>query len=776
MSQQAFRIRVTGTVQGVGFRPTVWQVAQAMGLAGTVRNDAAGVLIEIWCADPTDFLTRLREHLPPLAKVENITTSPFKGEAPGSFTIAESGGGEVATAIAADAATCPACLAEVLDPRERRHGYAFTNCTHCGPRLSIIRRLPYDRGHTTMAQFEMCPQCRVEYESPADRRFHAQPIACPVCGPRLWFEDSQGRVVEGDGIANAATAIEQGHIIAVKGLGGFHLACDAGQANAIALLRQRKQRLTKPFALMAPSLDLIRQHADADDVAASWLSSSAAPIVLLQRNPTSQLPRSLAPGQSHLGFMLPYTPLHHLLLRRLNRVIVLTSANLTDDPQVIGNDEARRELQDVADGFLMHDREIAQRVDDSVVKLSAVGPLVLRRARGLAPVPVALHESFADCPPVLAMGADLKGAIAIARHGTVTVSQHLGDLSTPRSRDAFDATTGLLTSLLQANPARVAVDIHPDFHSSVEGRRIAMAGDAVLVPVQHHHAHIASCMADNGLPRSASAVLGIALDGTGLGSDGSIWGGEFLKCSYDSFERLGHFAAVPLPGGDQAARQPWRNAYAHLNAALGWQAVQDDFGTLEIVKKLRAKPTAMLERAIAAKINSPDCSSAGRLFDACAALLGLCFDQQGYEGEAPALLESLALQAPAGGARYAVSIHDNCIGWQGLFAGLLSDVEAGIAAAVIARRIHETISQSCAELGTRLARSHGLSTIALSGGCFNNSLLLESLAGELKQAGFDVLIHKHMPCGDGGLAMGQCAVAMARTQSAMDWRNSKIFP
>jgi hydrogenase maturation protein HypF len=766
MRQTAFRIRIEGTVQGVGFRPAVWQLAHDMQLAGTVCNDGGGVLIEVWAETSEPFIALLKSRLPPLARIGRILVERFEGNPPAGFEILCSGTGRITTAIAPDAATCPDCLAEMRDPAERRHGYAFTNCTHCGPRLSIIKALPYDRANTTMADFALCLACKAEYGNPADRRFHAQPIACPQCGPKLWFETAGEVTCAGDGIDLTAAAIAQGRIIAVKGLGGFHLACDAANAEAVRALRQRKKRSTKPFAMMAPTLEAVQAHAHLDEAAAALLQSSAAPIVLLTRRVGSGLPEDLAPGQGTWGFMLPYTPLHHLLMQKLSRVIVLTSANLSDDPQVTQNVAAREELQHIADGFLMHDRDIAQRVDDSVVRLSRRGPIIIRRARGLAPQPLPLHGSFDSDQAVLAMGADLKGAIALGRHGAVTLSQHLGDLATTRSREAYDETLSLLMELHQAKPSAIAVDLHPQFHSRSEGERLAATLDVPLLPVQHHHAHIAACMADNELPLDAEPVLGIALDGTGLGSDGTIWGGEFMKCTFAGYERLASFDPVPLPGGDRAARQPWRNTYAHLRRNGEWQRIQSKFGHLDIIRRLAGKPLALLDKVITGQSSAPLCSSAGRLFDACAALLGICFDQQEYEGEAPALLESLAARAPRQQRHYMIECGPKHIHWGGLFEGILTDIDADVGAHIVARRIHETISHSCAVMAARLAEKYGLSQVALSGGCFNNALLLDTLSDQLASEGLEVLVHRVTPCGDGGLALGQAAVALRHIRTS----------
>lgn len=763
-------IRVEGTVQGVGFRPTVWRIAQALGLRGSVRNDGAGVLIELFSDDPADFLAVLQRDKPPLARIDRISVTESQGQAPPGFSIIESSETAVTTAIPADAATCPDCLAETLDPSSRRFRYPFTNCTHCGPRLTIITALPYDRRTTTMSGFTMCADCRAEYANPADRRYHAQPIACPVCGPQAWFE-ADGTRLPGDAVEIAAEWIRDGRIVAVKGLGGFQLACDAANDAAVDALRDRKKRSRKPFALMAGDVAQARTLANVEAAEESILLSSAAPIVLLKRRDAA-LAANVAPGYDTLGVMLPATPLHHLLMRAVERPIVLTSGNRSDDPQVTGDREAVSTLGQIADGFLMHSRPIAQRVDDSVVRLSNDGPITLRRGRGFAPEPVMLHKSFRDAGSVLGMGGDLKGAVALARNGAITLSQHLGDLATPLSRQAYEETLSLLMSVNGFVPGAVAVDAHPDFHSRREGELIAAKQGARRDVVQHHHAHIAACMAENGLPCDHPPVLGIALDGLGFGSDGTVWGGEFLMCDFTGFRRLAHFAPVPLAGGDLASRQPWRNAYTQLDAALGWDAVVREFGDLDVIRRLTAKALQPLRQMIAQGVNAPACSSAGRLLDACAALLDICFEEQDYEGEAPSRLEALAEAETVTPQPLGFSLSDKRLCWDRLFHGILTGLREGRSRASLAADVHATIAEACAAVAITLAREHDLTHVALSGGCFANARLLMPVSKQLKEAGLSVLIHKHFPPGDGGLAAGQCAVALARLRE----NNSRVCP
>ncbi|PZF76470.1 carbamoyltransferase HypF [Aestuariivirga litoralis] len=748
----AHRIRVTGTVQGVGFRPFVWRLASELGIRGQVLNDGRGVEILAWCEDPEAFATRLRREAPPLARITAITIAEERlGPPPQDFRIVESHASAPATAIAADAATCLDCLAEIRDPAQRRFGHAFANCTNCGPRLSILQRLPYDRANTSMAGFAMCPACASEYADPADRRFHAQPIACPACGPRLWLAEGdavhEGRIA----LDRAAEIIRGGGIVAVKGLGGFHLAADARQEETVARLRRSKRRRSRPFALMARDLAEIRRFARLDAQEAAQLGSSAAPILLLNSEGEALAP-SVAPGQSTLGFMLPYTPLHHLLLARLDGPIVLTSGNLTDEPQCASNAEAQERLSALCDALLMHDRDIVQRVDDSVLRMARHGPIVIRRARGLAPEPIAL--ALPDAPSVLALGGDLKSSAALFTDGRLTVSQHLGDLSTPLARADFAKMVEVLLALNGARPALVACDLHPDFHASHVAAGLAARFDAPCVRVQHHYAHVLSCLADNGITAFATPVLGVVLDGMGHGNDGTVWGGEFLRVDHAGFQRLAHFPVVPLPGGDAAARQPWRNAVAQLDATLGWEAVAGS----PALRHLASKNATALRRSFALS-GAHRTSSAGRLLDALAALLGLCVDEQSYEGEAAMLLEACAARSTSGGS-YGAERCATGPSWAPLLRGVLDDLERGTAAEIIARRAHDTVIAGVVSQVEAIRDAHAINRVALSGGCFNNVLLSDGISDALAARGFSVLVHRGLPPGDGGLAAGQALAAL----------------
>ncbi len=566
-------IRVRGLVQGVGFRPHAFRLATDCGLSGEVWNDAEGVLVRIWgpAVARRRFLRRLQAEAPPLARIDSLLSEPLTGPPPQpGFRVLASRAGAIRTGVVPDAATCPACLADIRDPANRRYRYAFTNCTHCGPRLSIVRAIPYDRARTSMAAFTMCRACQAEYDDPGDRRFHAQPNACARCGPKLELEPATGEasgLTDPDPIAAARALLEAGAILAIKGIGGFHLAVDALDTAGVQRLRARKRRFDKPFALMARDLDVVRRYCALSPDEQALLGSAAAPIVILAADGPQRVAPDVAPGQRTLGFMLPYTPLHHLLLEGLERPIVLTSGNLSEEPQCTDNHEARAKLSALADHLLMHDRPIVNRQDNSVVRVMAGAPRVLRRARGYAPVPLPLPAGFADAPPLLAMGGELKSAFCLVRDGRATLSQHIGDLEDAATFADYRANLTLHRSLLAHEPEVVAVDEHPDYLSTKLGRELAETAGLKVIAVQHHHAHVASCLAENGVPLAAAPVLGVALDGLGYGPDGTLWGGEFLRADYRDFTRLAHFRPVPMLGGAQAIREPWRSAYAHLQQA-----------------------------------------------------------------------------------------------------------------------------------------------------------------------------------------------------------------
>ncbi len=774
---KAWRIRVNGLVQGVGFRPTVWRLARRHGLRGTVRNDARGVDIMAWAEAGAieAFLADLRAECPPLARIDELICAPAgeggAGEPPADFTIATSREGTVRTSIGPDAATCDACLAEVLDPAERRYRYPFTNCTHCGPRLTITRALPYDRANTSMSAFPMCADCRCEYEDPADRRFHAQPVACPACGPRLWLADAEGRELPSrpgeDAIAHAARLLREGRILAIRGLGGFHLACDAGNDATVEELRRRKRRYGKPFALMARDLAMVRRVCEVPEPAEELLTSSAAPIVLLKRRDGPDVPHvseAVAPGQNRLGVMLPMTPLHHLLARDFDGLLVMTSGNVSGEPQVTENTEALERLRGIADLWVLHDRNIVNRVDDSVVQFVGGASALLRRARGYAPSPLKLHEGFADVPPVFAVGADLKNTFCLLKEGAAIVSQHIGDMDDAATRRDAARLRDLFWQMQDFRPAVIAADMHPGYHGRRVAEELAAELDVPLHEVQHHHAHVAACMAERGYAPDAPALPAVVLDGLGFGADGTLWGGEALVAGFTGFERVGHFAPVPMPGGDAASRQPWRNAVAHLHVAFGWEEALARYGDLPGVRALvQAGPAEMLVRMMEKGVNAPPASSAGRLFDAVAALLGLHAKQQvTFEGEAAMALQALAERCSGDCGAWEVPIGEGgVVHWRPLWEQMFKDMARGTERAVLAARFHETLARVVVALAENAAKRAGQGDVVLSGGVFQNVLLAERTMMLLEERDMRPQFPRQFPANDGGISLGQVCITAA---------------
>jgi hydrogenase maturation protein HypF len=792
---QALEIRVRGRVQGVGFRPTVWRIAHDLGLAGEVLNDGEGVLLRVGGdqARVAALLDGIERKLPPLARIDQIESRDYGGELPGEFRIAESAGGGAHTQVAPDAAICPACAAQLRDPKDRRFRYPFTNCTHCGPRLSIVTAIPYDRAATTMARFALCDDCRAEYRNPEDRRFHAEPIACPACGPTAALITLGGAAMpscrQTDAIALAAGLIRSGEIIAIKGLGGYHLACDATNADAVARLRYGKRRDAKPFALMARDLDVVRGYCTIGAEEERALTSVAAPIVLLRADGRERLPDSIAPGLRTLGFMLPTTPLHLVLLEEFAVPLVMTSGNLSDEPTVIDDSEARDRLAAIARYAIVHDREIANRLDDSVVRVIGGKARTLRRARGFAPAPIKLPAGFERVPELLAMGGELKATFCLVKDGQAILSQHQGDLENAPTFDDYRNSLALYRQLFEHSPEVLVVDRHPDFLSSKLARAEAERRALPLIEVQHHHAHVAACLAENGYPLAAPPVLGIALDGLGFGDNGSLWGGEFLLADYTGYQRLACLKPVAMPGGAQAAREPWRNLYAQLMAAMGWDAFAASYSRLEMHAYLSARPRAMLDGMIAKGINTPMASSCGRLFDAVAAALDICRERQAYEGEAAARLEAMADGALGSGdvdsAGYPLAlVHQSGLlqlDPAPMWRALLGDLMAGVAPSTIALRFHNGLSQALAEAAQRLAWPAAdavarFDTVALSGGSFQNRILFERVASLLSAARFTVLSHAEVPANDGGLALGQAAIGAAVLVTASATANERYQP
>ncbi len=811
-------IRIRGTVQGVGFRPTVYRIAKACGLQGEVWNDGDGVVITaVAPLDSIDrFLHTLQAECPPLAHIESIERQEYGGDRPlhhfDSFSIVESVTSQVKTAIAPDAATCSACAAELFDPQRRYFHYPFVNCTHCGPRLSIIRAIPYDRRNTSMAAFPMCPDCQQEYEDVENRRFHAQPVACPRCGPEIWLEplgvdesdqNSKSKIqnskLKGQTAINATCdLLKDGAIVAIKGIGGFHLACDATNPTAVQTLRQRKHRDHKPFALMARDIAIIEQYCTLNSEERALLQSPAAPIVLVKREErgkqgkkvecrmqnaeckshslTPSLPYSLAPGTPTLGFMLPYSPLHHLLLQQLDVPIVLTSGNRSDEPQCIGNADARSRLADIADYGLFHNRDIVNRVDDSVVRVVGDRSQVLRRARGFAPAPLRLPSGFEDSAPVLAMGSELKNTFCLVRQGEAILSQHLGDLEDGTVFAAYRDTLELYLHLFDHEPGTIALDRHPDYLSSKLGRDLAEANGLPIIPVQHHHAHVAACMAENGIPLGTEPVLGIALDGIGFGDDGTLWGGEFLLADYRGYQRLATLQPIAMLGGEQAIYQPWRNTYAHLLHTFGWTDLQSTYSDLDLVQFLNTKPHAVLQQMIATGLHSPRASSCGRLFDAIAAAIGICRARASYEGQGAIQLEALVTPKSlhhAASSPYPFQLDPApqpdghpllTLNPAPLWRSLLCDLHQSTDPALIAARFHLGLVKAIAHLIHHLHQTYSFTHIALTGGVFQNRILTEQLMQHLAicQPELTTLVHHYVPPNDGGLSLGQAVVAIAR--------------
>jgi hydrogenase maturation protein HypF len=743
------QLRVEGIVQGVGFRPFVHGLATRLGLAGLVGNDAHGVFVEVEGSEVAveAFRAGLEREAPPLAVIERVTAVPLPATGAAGFEIVASrGSGERSALVSPDTATCADCLADLADPGDRRYRYPFTNCTNCGPRFTIVRDVPYDRPNTTMVGFAMCPACAAEYHDPTDRRFHAQPTCCPACGPRPRLLGGAERA--GEPISEAAGLLVEGAVVAVKGLGGYHLAADAASEPAVAALRSRKHREDKPFAVMVPDLDWARRLCRVDDVEARVLASPRRPIVLLARRPDAPLAGQVAPGNRSLGLMLPYTPLHHLLLAEVGRPIVLTSGNLSDEPIAYQDDDARQRLGGIADWFLVHDRPIHMRTDDSVTRVFAGRELPLRRSRGYAPQPLALPWPFRR--PVLACGAELKSTFCVAKGRHAFVSHHIGDLENYETLRSFTEGIEHFRRLFDVIPELVAHDLHPEYLST----KYALDLEGVeLLGVQHHHAHVAACLADNG---EAGKVIGVAFDGTGWGDDGTVWGGEVLAADLRSFERLGHLATVPLPGGAAAIREPWRMAAVYLEAAFG-EAVPERLG---VVARNQARWNRVLSLARSG-VGSPPTSSAGRLFDAVAALLDVR-DAINYEGQAAVELEQRADPREPGAYRARIEGgRPFRIAGADLVRAAVEDLAAGARPEVVAARFHNGVAAAVVA-GCSLAReATGLGTVALSGGVFQNLLLLERTVAGLKARGFRVLVHGRVPPNDGGISLGQAAIAGA---------------
>jgi hydrogenase maturation protein HypF len=758
-SAKSLHITVRGVVQGVGFRPFIYRLAHEHDLAGWVRNTSGSVEIEVEGEQSSldQFVEEIRKSAPPMARMEEIVSSPIPPVGYTSFKIIESRPepGEYQL-VSPDIATCEACRQEVFSSEYRRYGYPFTNCTNCGPRFTIIEDIPYDRPLTTMRHFTMCAQCQKEYDDPLDRRFHAQPNACPVCGPSLSLVDAS-RVPSGDTdvIRSASNLLREGKILAIKGLGGFLLACDATDSQAVKTLRERKHRPSKPLAVMMTSLEEIKRHCLVSAEEERLLLSPQSPIVLLKwRREESSICAEVAPNLRYLGVMLPYTPLHHLLMSEAGCPLVMTSGNLSEEPIAKDNDEALKRLGTIPDYFLLHNRDIHAKYDDSVCIVEKGVPRVLRRARGYAPQPIALPF---DSRRILACGAEEKNTFCLTRDRHAFVSQHIGDMENEETLEHFETTIELYKKLFRIEPEVIAYDLHPEYLPTKYALDLKAKNSGLrFVPVQHHHAHIASCLVENGVQRP---VIGVAFDGTGYGGDGTIWGGEFLVADFRGFRRVGRLEHVPMPGGAAAIKKPYRMALGYIHALLG-----ADFPLhgLPLLGHLDPGEIVVVTRQMEREVNSPLTSSAGRLFDAVSALAGVRGEID-YEAQAAIELEMLADEGNRASAAYPFSVvdEDGCmvVKLGGLIAAVIEDVRQGMPASTASMKFHCTMVRVVVGMCRAVSRDTGIKVVALSGGVFQNRLLFRLAVDGLQEDGFEVLTHKLVPCNDGGISLGQAAIA-----------------
>jgi len=760
-SRKRIRYFFSGIVQGVGFRPFIYRVAVKYSLTGFVQNTPEGVIAETeGTADAlASFVADVQNKFPPLAHVTQIETSEIAARHDNTFVIIPSvAQGQADVHITPDAATCPDCLKELSDSTNRRYRYPFTNCTNCGPRLTIINAIPYDRANTSMSCFSLCETCRAEYENPADRRFHAEPNACPVCGPRLKLFDAAGNPVKTDDpVQTVINFLLSGHILAIKGLGGFHLSVDAGNDEAVKKLRSRKYREEKPLAIMARDINAARQIAEIGSEEEKLLTSPQRPIVLLKKIKSTLLSDLIAPDVPNLGIMLPYTPLHHLLLKDEFTALVMTSANQVDEPICIGNREALERLRGIADYFLVHNRDILVRCDDSIAIVADKRPRLLRRARGHVPQPLQLKDSY---PLILALGGQLKTAQCILKGNYAFVSPHIGDMETPQARDFFHESITLMKKITESDPNVIACDYHPAYYSTKAAQELHADK---IIRVQHHHAHIVSCMAEN---RIEGKVIGLAMDGTGYGMDGNAWGGEFLIADETGFERFGHLQYIVLPGGEKAIHEPWRIAVSLLKMAYGssWQAIAKRLDLISDNNQIE-----LFDKIIDGKINSPLSSGLGRLFDGVAALLG-ARRQVSFEGQAAMGLEMLA--TGSSGEPYPFEIisakdEPRILDVTATVKAIVAAMEAGQSSNKIAASFHQTIINAFASMADKMRKETGLVRVALSGGCFQNKILLEGTVDKLRNSGFDVYCHQQVPANDGGISLGQAVVAASMIQRGL---------
>ncbi len=766
---ERMRINVTGIVQGVGFRPFIFNLARSLGLKGYVLNSSEGIVIDIEGDNVSDFVDRMQTSLPPLSEIKSLKAEQLQPVGYTDFTIKESltKKGRF-TLISPDVSVCPDCLSELFNPKDRRYQYPFINCTNCGPRYTIIQDIPYDRPKTTMAKFTMCVTCSVEYHDPTNRRFHAQPNACPDCGPSITFVKRNGEILfeKKEAMESAIIASKDGAIVAIKGLGGFHLCCDAMNDKAVKRLREKKRKSNKPFALMSADTDTIKTFCIVSEPDEKALKSKERPILLMPKLPQSGISDAVSPNNNYIGAMLPYTPLHHLLFYspvvtqsfptpNFN-ALVMTSGNLSEEPIVIDNSEAVERLSDIADYFLLHNRDIYMRVDDSVVRNFKDKARIIRRARGYVPAPIDLNW---EMPEVLACGGELKNTLCLTKERYAIMSQHIGDMENYDVLSFFEETLKNLKRSFKLEPKIIAYDMHPEYMST----KYALAQDGMgSIAVQHHHAHIASCMAENGIEEK---VIGIAFDGTGYGTDGNIWGGEFLIVDFNNFERAGHFQYIPMPGGDKAIKEPWRMAASYL-----YRVLKDRSKIIEVFKKrgsglnrISENDIDVIIKMIEKRINSPMTSSAGRLFDAVSSIIGIK-DKITFEGEAAIEMEMKAERKCTGFYPYEINSENNImlIDTSLIIAGALKDIFLKMPQSLISAKFHNTMAEIVLDVCTKIKEESGLNITVLSGGVFQNMLLLEKAIKKLEDKGFKVITHSKVPANDGGISLGQAVIAGRR--------------
>lgn len=784
MQPSAIRIHISGIVQGVGFRPFVYGLASKYRLLGWVRNSSAGVEIEVEGnkSELLNFIEALGNKAPALAKIDLIESAWIDPQGFQEFLIKDSKNDPSEfQPVSADVCICDDCLKELFDPDNRRFRYPFINCTNCGPRFTIVQDIPYDRPNTTMAGFPLCPDCAAEYHDPLDRRFHAQPVACSTCGPRVWLESSaNGEVVDhgDDAIRAARRWLLDGKILAIKGLGGFHLACDATNPAAVAELRSRKLRIDKAFALMMADVNMVREHCLLRGEEEAVLTRRERPIVILERRPESAIAVQAAPSQDTLGVMLPYTPLHYLLFAEPGQhpvkydmpPLVMTSANLSDEPICTDNAEARERLVSLADGFLMHNRPIHMRCDDSVVRLfhptnidrnqnQADGIYPIRRGRGYSPAPVVLNQNL---PPILAVGAELKNTFCLTRDRYAFVSHHIGDLENYETLLSFEQSVSHYERLFRIKPEKIACDLHPDYLSTRYAEERACSDDLPLVSIQHHHAHIAACMAENGLPGD-EPVLGVSFDGTGFGDDGAIWGGEILLSDFQGYQRLAHLAYVPLPGGDLAVKEPWRMALAWLeHANIAWEKDLPPVKYAISNQQSRFPTLDILRHQLASGINAAPTSSVGRLFDAVAALCGIR-SIVNYEAQAAIELEAISEENTSGW--YSFELQNGIIEAAPVIRAIVDDMRCGQSTHVIGQRFHNSVAKMVQQVCEAFSVETGTRKVVLSGGVWQNIRLLSLTYNLLRRDNYEVTIHHQIPANDGGLSLGQAVIAAAQIKS-----------